>query len=195
MDLKSFVTLESSEFLRNRQSDKIIEIENSIEQLSKHMEINPDKQFYKYGNNVNRLKGLHEDLAEFQTNPYRSFLCTRKDAYEAFIQYRDASLTKYYIMSKTYCSYGDMKCHLPTLLNEFEKEKEFTDKMLIDFKDVIFTAITLKSFKLSFLESALGWYKDKEELNIKDITQLTIMNLENLVEIRNSLIKFKKRAC
>jgi len=195
MDLKSFVTLESSEFLRNRQSDETIDIKNRIEQLKEHIKINPDKQLYKHGKNENRLKNYEEELIEFQNNPYKGFLCSREDAYNAFIKYNDISLTKYYIMSHLYCSYGDMKGHLPTLLNEFEKEKEFMDKMLIDFQDISFNAKRLKNFKLKYLESALGWYKDEENLNIEEVIKLTITNMENLVEIKNNLVKINSIAC
>jgi hypothetical protein len=195
MDLKSFVTLESSEFLRNRQAEQIIDIKERIEQLREHIKINPEKQLYKYGKNINRLKGFEEELIELQNNPYKGFLCSREDAYNAFVKYNDTSLTKYYIMSHLYCSYGDMKTHLPTLLNEFEKETEFMDKMLIDFKDISFNVKKIKNFNLKYLEFSLGWYKDEENLNIEEVIKLTITNMENLVEIRNNLIKIKNIAC
>lgn len=193
--IKSFITLDNSRWFKEyyeTRMNRLLEMHNNLEES---MEKFPDKQFFKFGTNQNRLKQLKTDIDKLKSDPYCDFLCSRGQAKEAFLKYGEIRLLKYYIMSVSDCTYGEMRYNINRYTTMFKNEEKLKEEIIKSFPPVYnYTKISyVRCYNFDFLDFVTRGRED-EYISITDllnITDIFLSDLEKMKRLRKEFI-FKK---
>lgn len=185
--IKSFVTLDNSRWFKEYYETRMNRLLKMLNDLEESMEKFPDKQFFKFGTNQNRLKQLKTDIDKLKVDPYCDFLCSRGQTKEAFLKYGEINLLKYYIMSVSDCTYGEMRNNICRYTTMFKAEEKLKEEIIKSFPPVYkYTKISyVRCYNFDFLDFVTRGREDEyisitDLLNITDIKSVKIHNINKL---------------
>lgn len=193
--IKSFVTLDNSRWFKEFYETRMNRLLEMLNDLEESMEKFPDKQFFKYGTNQNRLKQLKTDIDTLNADPYSGFICSRGQAKDAYLKYGETAILKYYIMSVSDCTYGEMRHRICQYTSIFKDEENLKKEIIKSFPPIYkYTKISyVRSYNFDFLDFVTRGRED-EYISITDLLNITDIHLSDLEKMKTlrKIFVFKK---